>query len=67
MRSDIPYSKVQKDKIKNDLLIPIGTQHYASTKGKDIIMFAGDYADYGGANEFVVNDVVGIRLLKTSE
>jgi hypothetical protein len=64
MRSDIPYSKVQKDKIKNDLLIPI-MQHYASTKGKNIIMFAGgDYADYGGADEFVVNDVGRYQTLK---
>lgn len=57
LKSNTPYNKVQKDKIKNDLLIPIMI-HYAEIKGKNIIQFVGgDYSDWGGADEFVVNDV----------
>ena len=57
LKSDTPYTKVQNDKVKNDLLVPIMI-HYAETKGKNIIQFVGgDYSDYGGADEFVVNDV----------
>jgi hypothetical protein len=57
LKSNIPYTRVQQNKVKNDLLIPI-MMHYAQTKGKNIIRFVGgDYSDYGGADEFVVNDV----------
>lgn len=57
IKSSIPYSKVSQRKIKNDLLIPI-MMHYAKLKGKNIIQFlGGDYWDYGGADEFVVDDV----------
>ncbi len=57
IKSDEPYTKVQDNKIKNDLLIPI-MLHYAKLKNKNIIHFiGGDYADYGGADEFVVNDI----------
>ena len=57
IKSNIPYSKVSQNKVKNDLLIPIMT-HYAKLKGKNIIQFVGgDYSDYGGADEFVVDDV----------
>ncbi|TXG75752.1 hypothetical protein E6Q11_06845 [Candidatus Dojkabacteria bacterium] len=57
LKSNIPYTKVQQQKVKNDLLIPI-MLYYAQTKGKNIIQFTGgDYADYGGADEFVVNDI----------
>jgi len=57
LKSNIPYTKVQQDKVKNDLLIPI-MMYYAQMKGKNIIQFiGGDYSDYGGADEFVVNDV----------
>lgn len=56
IRSSKPYSVVQKNKIKNDLLIPI-MQHYATLNNKNIISFVGgDYSDYGGAEEFVVDD-----------
>lgn len=57
LKSNIPYTKVQQNKVKNDLLIPI-MLHYAQMKGKNIIQFVGgDYIDYGGADEFVVNDI----------
>lgn len=57
IKSNIPYSKVSKNKVKNDLLIPIMT-HYAKLKGKNIIQFiGGDYSEYGGADEFVVDDI----------
>jgi hypothetical protein len=57
LKSDIPYESVQQNKYKNDLLIPI-MLYYAQTKNKNIISFVGgDYADYGGQNEFVVNDI----------
>jgi hypothetical protein len=57
IKSNTPYTKVQNDKIKNDLLIPI-MLHYAKIKNKNIISFVGgDYSDYGGADEFVVNDI----------
>ena len=57
LKSNIPYTKVQQHKVKNDLLIPI-MMYYAQIKGKNIIQFVGgDYSDYGGADEFVVNDV----------
>lgn len=57
LKSNTLYTKVQQDKVKNDLLIPI-MLYYAELKGKNIIQFiGGDYSDYGGADEFVVNDV----------
>lgn len=65
IKSDIPYSTVQQNKVKNDLLIPI-MLHYAKLKGKNIISFVGgDYFDYGGADEFVVNDVSKYVTLKS--
>jgi len=64
-KSKVPYSKVQKNKIKNDLLIPI-MLYYAESKGKNIISFlGGDYGDYGGADEFVVNDISKYIKLST--
>lgn len=63
LKSDIQYTKVQNDKVKNDLLIPIMT-YYAKTKNKNIISFVGgDYSDYGGADEFVVNDISKYKKL----
>lgn len=57
LKSNITYTKVQKNKVKNDLLIPI-MLYYAQMNGKNIIKFlGGDYSDYGGADEFVVNDI----------
>jgi DNA repair protein RadC len=64
INSNIPYSKFQQKKIENDLLIPI-MLHYAKNKNKNIISFiGGDYADYGGAVEFVVNDISKYTTLK---
>jgi len=64
LKSDKPYSEVQKHKVKNDLLVPI-MLHYAQLKNKNIISFTGgDYSDFGGADEFVVNDVS--RYIKLS-
>lgn len=57
IRSDLPYSQISQNPSKNDLLIPI-MLYYAKTKGKNIIGFlGGDYYDYGGADEYVVNDI----------
>jgi hypothetical protein len=57
IKSNIPYTKVQNNKVKNDLLIPI-MSHYAKLKNNNIISFVGgDYSDYGGADEFVVDDI----------
>ncbi len=64
INSDTPYTKIQQNKIKNDLLIPI-MQHYATINNKNIISFlGGDYLDYGGADEFVVYDISGYTTLK---
>jgi hypothetical protein len=50
-----PYSSVQKNPRKNDLLIPI-MLHYAKLNDINIISFeGGDF--YGDQNEFVVNDI----------
>ena len=63
IHSDIPYSKIQQTK-NNDLLIPI-MQYYAKSKDKNILSFlGGDYFDYGGADEFVVNDISKYVTLK---
>jgi len=64
IKSDIPYDNIQQNKVKNDLMIPI-MLYYAKTKDKNIISFwGGDYIDYGGAEEFVVNDVSIYPTLK---
>lgn len=64
IKSDVPYSKVQQKKIENDLLVPI-MLHYAKSEGRNAIAFWGnDYADYGGALEFVVNDIGRYTTLK---
>lgn len=56
IKSNHPYTKIQQHKIKNDLLVPI-MLHHAELKNKNIISFlGGDYSDYGGADEFVVNN-----------
>jgi hypothetical protein len=47
------YTKYSMKK-HNDFFIPILT-YYAKSKGKNIISFWG--GDYGGADEFVVNDI----------
>lgn len=65
INSNIPYSKVQKNKIKNDLLIPI-MQYFAIESNYNIIQFVGDdYSDFGGADEFVVNDTSRYTKLST--
>ena len=65
IKSDISYSSIQQNKVKNDLLIPVMLQ-YAKLKGKNIISFVGgDYSDYGGATEFVVNNVSKYVTLKS--
>ena len=57
LKSDIPYSKVQKNKFKNDLLIPI-MSYFAGVKGKNIVQFVGgDYSMMGGADEYVVDNI----------
>lgn len=63
IKSDISYIKVQQNKVKNDLLIPI-MLHYAKQINKNIISFlGGDYSDYGGANEYVVRDITKYKKL----
>jgi len=57
IQSKIPYTKIQQDFEKNNLLIPV-MLYYAKMMGKNIIKFLGsDYSEYGGADEFVVNDI----------
>ena len=58
IRSDVQYEKnISWDFEKNNALVPLMTQ-YAANHGKTIIAFlGGDYADYGGQNEFVVADM----------
>jgi hypothetical protein len=64
IKSDIPYNKIQQNKVKNDLMIPL-MLFYAKTLNKNIISFwGGDYLDYGGAEEFVVNDITIYPTLK---
>lgn len=63
INSKKPYSTIQQLKI-NDLIIPIMV-YYAEIHGKNIISFiGGDYAEYGGSNEFVVNDISKYKTLK---
>jgi hypothetical protein len=66
---DISYSDFCDNFEQNDAFVPL-MQAYASQKGKNIIAFrGGDYADYGGQNEYVVNDVsklVNLRQLYTT-
>ena len=58
LKSGTPYKDVQMNPEINDVLVPIMV-HYARQKGKNIIVFlGGDYGDYGGQDEFVV-DVIG--------
>ena len=58
LRSDVPYTKIQNDKVKNDLMIPVMLHYATKLRGKNVISFVGgDYSDYGGADEFVVDDV----------
>lgn len=57
IKSNKPYSTIQKNPQKNDLLIPI-MMHYAINNNKNIVVFVGgDYADYGGTEEYVVFNV----------
>lgn len=57
LRSDMPYSKMQQNFEKNNLLIPIMMQ-YTLSQNKNILSFLGsDYSDFGGADEFVVHDI----------
>lgn len=57
IKSNKLYSTIQKNPQKNDLLIPI-MMHYAINKNKNIVVFVGgDYADYGGTEEYVVFNV----------
>jgi len=63
LKSNVPYSKVSKDKVKNDLLVPI-MMYYGEKLGKNIIQFlGGDYDEYGGQDEFVVSDVSRYKKL----
>lgn len=66
---DVSYSDFCDNFEQNDAFIPL-MQSYAAQKGKNIIAFqGGDYADYGGQNEYVVNDVsklVNLRQLYVS-
>jgi hypothetical protein len=56
LRSDVPYEDVSWDVQKNDMLVPLMV-HYARSKGKNVIVFLGsDYGDYGGQDEYVVDD-----------
>ena len=64
IQNDIPYSKICADPAKNDALVPL-MQAYARKHGKNIIAFlGGDYADYGGQNEYVVGDVSKLTNLR---
>jgi len=56
VKSSEDYIKYSMNK-QNDFFIPL-LQYYAKSKGKNIISFlGGDYGDYGGADEFVVEDI----------
>lgn len=55
------YKKYSMNK-QNDFFIPLLT-YYAKSKGKNIISFYG--SDYGGSDEFVVNDIS--RYIKLSD
>ena len=55
------YKKYSMNK-QNDFLVPLLT-YYAKSKGINIISFYG--SDYGGADEFVVNDIT--RYTKLSD
>lgn len=57
IHSDKSYFMVISYPRKHDLLIPI-MLYYTNTINKNIIGFLGsDYSEYGGQNEFVVNDI----------
>lgn len=57
LKSNIPYSKIQQNFEKNNLLIPIMMQ-YTLSQNKNILCFLGsDYSEFGGAHEFVVHDI----------
>jgi len=57
INSEILFSSIENNHMKRDLLIPIMLD-YSKKMGKNIISFiGGDYNEYGGQNEFVVNDV----------
>lgn len=57
IHSDKLYSTIIPYPRKHDILIPI-MLYYANTLNKNIIGFLGsDYSEYGGQNEFVVNDI----------
>ena len=57
LRSEVPYEDVSWDARKNDMLVPLMV-HYARTEGKNVVVFTGgDYADYGGQDEYVVDDI----------
>ncbi len=63
INSEIPYSRISQNFGRNDPLVPL-MQYYAESKGKNIICFlGGDYAEYGGQNEYVVSDVSKLRDL----
>lgn len=65
IQSSVRYSNFSKQYDLNNLLVPI-MQHYAKLKGKNIISFlGGDYADYGGQDEFVVGDTSKYVTLKS--
>ena len=56
--SDVPYTRIQNDKVKNDLMIPVMLHYAVKFRGKNVISFVGgDYSEYGGADEFVVDDI----------
>lgn len=64
LKSNIPYEELAKNPQINDTLIPLMVD-FASSLGRNIISFWGsDYGDYGGAMEFVVNDVSRYKTLK---
>ena len=63
LKSEKPYSEISKTKT-NDLLVPI-MMYYSEKNQKNIISFlGGDYIEYGGAYEYVVNDISRYTTLK---
>jgi hypothetical protein len=63
LRGDEKFGNMSQDKYTTDLLVPI-MQHYATSKGKNVIGFiGGDYWGEGQA-EFVIADASGMpRIL----
>ena len=60
LRGEAGIDDISMDKYIMDLMIPV-MQHHATSKGKKIIGFlGGDYAIYGGQNEYVISDVSGM-------